>query len=87
MEIKIRKKEKDKIIFSIFGETHTFLQLLKYYLLKNKVDYCGYYIDHPSSNEAIFIVKGENLIEKIKNSVEEALNDLNNLRDNLPTIE
>jgi len=69
------------------GDIFRFSSSLSYYLLKNKVDYCGYYIDHPSSNEAIFIVKGENLIEKIKNSVEEALNDLNNLRDNLPTIE
>ncbi len=86
MELEIKKKEKNKLIFSIKGETHTFLQLLKYYLIKNNADYCGYYIEHPSSNEAIFVVKGNNVEEIIKKSVKNAIKELENLKENLPEI-
>jgi len=87
MEVFIKKKESEKIVLSIKGETHTFLQLLKHYLLQHKADYCGYYIDHPTSNEALFIVKGKNVEKIIKKAIEQAISELENLRENIPTIE
>ena len=87
MEVFIKKKEDEKMVFSIKGETHTFLQLLKHYLLQNKADYCGYYIDHPASNEALFIVKGKDVEKIIKKAIEQAINELENLRENIPSVE
>ena len=86
MKIEIKKNEKDKLVFTIEDETHTFLQLLKYFLLKNKAEYCGYYIEHPSDNKAIFIVKGKDVKNIIKKTVEDAIKELEEIKENLPSI-
>jgi DNA-directed RNA polymerase subunit L len=57
IEIKIKKKEKNKIIYEILGEDHTLGNLLEKILIKKDgVSYASYENPHPLENKIILTI-------------------------------
>jgi DNA-directed RNA polymerase subunit L len=60
MKLKLLEKAKDKIVFEVSGETHTFLNLLRENAWKVGSEQASYVIEHPYLSEPRFIVKADN---------------------------
>src|SRR3989344_1981383 len=58
MDLDLIRKQKNLLEFEIKGERHTFLNLLRSYLLKDAgVEFASYRLEHPMDNDAKFIVR------------------------------
>jgi DNA-directed RNA polymerase subunit L len=87
MELKILKEENNKLVLEIFEDTHTFLQLLKEYLLKNGAKFVGYYKDHPENKSVIFYIEGDNPKEILKKAKESIINDFSKLKEEVENLD
>jgi DNA-directed RNA polymerase subunit L len=57
IEIKVKKKEKNKIIYEILGEDHTLGNLLEKILInKDGVSYASYENPHPLENKIVLTI-------------------------------
>ncbi|MDR0911560.1 MAG: DNA-directed RNA polymerase subunit L [Methanobrevibacter sp.] len=57
-DIEILKTNKTELEFVASGETHTFCNVLRHYLMEDpNVDYAVYGIDHPIIGKPIFTIK------------------------------
>jgi len=67
-------------------DSHTILQLLKEYLLKNGAKFVAYYKNHPESKEVVYFIEAENpkeALERAKNSIIEDFSKLKEEIENL----
>jgi len=81
VKLLIEKNEDDRLELAFGGEGHTLLNLLQSFLLKNKdVEMAGYRKPHPLMDRSLLFMdmrKGENPIEALLRSAEDAKEELN----------
>ena len=71
MELQVIKNEQNHVEFILKGERHTFPGLLKAKLLNNEaVTFASYILDHPTDNQAHFVVKTKGV--SVKKALAEA---------------
>ncbi|HIQ51106.1 MAG TPA: hypothetical protein EYH54_03985 [Nautiliaceae bacterium] len=87
MEFEILKEEKNKLVLKVKKESHTTLQLIKEYLLKNGSNFVAYYKDHPESNEVIYFIEAENPKEVLKKAKNSIIEDFNKLKEDIEKLE
>ncbi len=83
MQIEIIQKKPELIEFKLIGETHTFAQLLKHYLLQiPEVKFASYKLEHPMEKDAIFIVRtaGKDAKQALIEANKKILQDVEELR-------
>jgi len=86
MEIEILKEEKNKLVLKIREDSHTILQLMKEYLLRNGAKFVGYYKDHPESKEVIYFIEGENPKDLLKKAKESIIEDFSKLKEEIENL-
>ena len=86
MKIKVLKEENNKAVLEIFEDTHTYVQLLKEYCLKNGAKFVGYYKEHPSSKSILFIIEGKEPLKIIEKSKEDIIKDFTKLKENVEKL-
>jgi DNA-directed RNA polymerase subunit L len=60
MNISILEEKKNRIVFSVDGETHTIMAALRAELAgDDKVKAAGYHIEHPQKGRPTFVVETE----------------------------
>jgi len=85
MEIKILEEKKNKIIFELKGETHTFSNVLRKELWNDKhVKAAGYNVTHPLIGVPKFIVETDGG-ESPKKALVEAAKRLDNTTEKFKT--
>ena len=85
MEIKILEDKKNKLVFELKGETHTFCNALKQELWSDKhVKIAGYNVTHPLIGVPKFVVETDGS-EKPKKALVEAAKRLKNVSNKLKT--
>lgn len=78
MEFKVLEEEKNKLVFELVGETHTFCNLLKSELRKVKgVTLVSYRIEHPLVGIPTFIVETKGT--EPRKAIKEALKSVKKL--------
>ena len=63
MKLRLLEKDKDKIVFEVSGETHTFLNLLRENAWIVGSKQASYVIEHPYLSEPKFTVKADDPIK------------------------
>lgn len=63
MKLRLLEKGKDKIVFEVSGETHTFLNLLRENAWKVGSKQASYVVRHPYLSEPKFIVNAGNPVK------------------------
>jgi len=74
MKLRLLEKDKEKMVFEVSGETHTFLNLLRENAWKVGTKQASYVIEHPYLSEPKFIVRAKNPI-KILSSASQRIID------------
>jgi DNA-directed RNA polymerase subunit L len=88
MEIKIIEETKNKIVFEIKGEDHTFSNILRKELWNdNHVKAAAYNIDHPLTGIPCFILQtdGEDPKKVLKAAVKRIEKELEKLKEEIKT--
>jgi len=72
VEVKILNEKRNELEFSFKGERHTYLNLLKNTLLKDRdVEFVSFKLDHPEGDSGTFYIKtkGKSARNTIKNAI------------------
>ena len=90
MELEIKEQSKNKIIFEITGEDHTFSNLLRDKLWDQKgVITSGYNIKHPLVGKPKFIVETEgsiNVKDVLLSASKDVMKDLKNFEKSISSL-
>ncbi len=89
MNIEFLEEEKTKIKFSIIGENHEVLNLIRKELFEDdSIEFAGYKIDHPLKGKAIFTVSTKRKAPKkaVKDAIERLKEHLSQMESELKKI-
>jgi len=89
MEIIVIEKSKNKIIFELKGEDHTFSNALKDALMKTKhVEIATYDVEHPLVSSPRFIVEtdGADPVKCLQDAAKTLQKEIGSLRDSVKKL-
>jgi len=76
MKLRLLEKGKEKMVFEVSGETHTFLNLLRENAWKAGSKQASYLIEHPYLSEPKFIVKAENPVKILSDASQKIIDQV-----------